>query len=633
MKKRILFTWLALGIAPAAFAQPVFEENFNTGIPSTFVLINDNNTPASQVAWATEAWSHFNSADFGGLARSTSWFSPEAVADRWLITPQITIPANGYLFWKAGAVDQSFADGYEVRMSSGGTSKSDFSTLLLSVPAEGAPMVNRAINLGAYANQQVRFAFVNNSDDKFILYIDDIKVQAISGLDVSAKSINVPTVIGLTPSRTISGTMENLGEVLTTLRINYSVNGGAPISQTLSNVNINPTEVFNYSFNTQWTPAALGTYTIKVWADQLNGNSDANPANDTATVVVNVIQGRDKYAVSEKFTSSTCPPCATWNNVVYKPKFSSQQWNTFNSKKLIVNYQVTIPSAGDPSVNDHGNVTRRQYYGINSAPTLVIGGERINWSDFNITTYAQASDVIDQLTNAINNSPATMGIDIIKAEVVPVGNRLKVGVYGKVDVDTEISAATHRLHIVVLQKNYTFMGATNGDTEYKHTMRRMLPDAQGTILPAMQANNAFYFDEEFTFDVGSVTGGSFNLWNNDVEVVVFVQNHATKEIMQGAYAYAHTVSVNEFENGMSQIKLFPNPANEAINLEWNATENGKAQIEILNALGQVVYSSVENYTEGANSININTSGYKAGLYFMNVKSNNSSRTFKFNVAH
>ncbi len=634
MLQKLLLGGAAIMACQIAIAQPTFQENFATEIPATFVLINDANTPATQVAFATNAWTHFNAPNIGGLARSTSWFTPAGTADRWLITPSIQVPTGAFLTWKAGAVDQSFADGYEVRLSTGGTTAADFSTVLFSTPGEGAPMVSRAVSLSAYANQNVRIAFRNNSNDKFILYVDEITVLPITTLDVTALNIDIPTTIGTSPSREIKGSIQNLGIPLNSLTINYSVNGGAPVSQNFTGVNIQHTETFNYTFNTQWTPAGLGSYTIKVWASGLNGSTDANNANDTATVVVDVISGSPRYSVSEKFTSSTCPPCASWNNQLYKAKFSSEQWNTFNSDKGIINYQVTIPSAGDPSVNDHGNSVRRQYYAINAAPTLVVAGTPVVWADYGIQTLSDAGVVIDNLTADVIAVPALMDIDIATNTLTQVdATKLKIDVSGKLTANSSLAAGTYTLHIAVLNKNYVFPGAQNGDTDYKHTMRRMLPDANGTAIPAVAANGEFSFAEEFTFDVGNVTAGSFNLWNNDVEIIVFVQNTATKEIMQGAYSYTNTIGLEELNVNSTAVKMYPNPAKDVLNVEIDANKNGKAQIEIMNALGQVVYNSGADITEGNNTISINTSDLKAGLYIINVTANGSSRTLKFNVAH
>jgi len=84
-----------------------------------------------------------------------------------------------------------------------------------------------------------------------------------------------------------------------------------------------------------------------------------------------------------------------------------------------------------------------------------------------------------------------------------------------------------------------------------------------------------------------------------------------------------TINRNDDTN---QLKVFPNPANEIlnINLQNNIIEN----CIITNALGQMVYSSA-NEINGNHKIQLNISNLSAGVYFVKVRSSNDSYTAKF----
>jgi hypothetical protein len=113
----------------------------------------------------------------------------------------------------------------------------------------------------------------------------------------------------------IAGDLTNLGtETITSFDLNYSIDGGAVVTDAITGVNIS--QLGNYSFTspTPWAPANPGTYTITVWASNLNGNADENTINDSITKTVQVIDGFvERNALHEVFTSSTCPPCAPGN--------------------------------------------------------------------------------------------------------------------------------------------------------------------------------------------------------------------------------------------------------------------------------------------------------------------------------
>ena len=155
-----------------------YFEDFNAGIPGTYTLVDQDGLamtttyPAIGSTWIGNA----------GQAISSSWFDvgPTGVANDWMITPAIgVLPANQMLSWIGEASNAGFADGYEVRISTTGplpATAANFNTVLFSIGAENAFPTTRAVSLAAYAGQSVYIAFVNNSNDKDILIIDDIWV-------------------------------------------------------------------------------------------------------------------------------------------------------------------------------------------------------------------------------------------------------------------------------------------------------------------------------------------------------------------------------------------------------------------------------------------------------------------------
>jgi PKD repeat protein len=61
-------------------------------------------------------------------------------------------------------------------------------------------------------------------------------------------------------------------------------------------------------------------------------------------------------------------------------------------------------------------------------------------------------------------------------------------------------------------------------------------------------------------------------------------------------------------------RLYPNPAQDHINLEFSLQEAGQAQIFILNQAGQIADKYSKTYANGNHNLQINTSAFSAGMY-------------------
>ncbi|MCX8523387.1 choice-of-anchor J domain-containing protein [Chryseobacterium formosus] len=188
--KRQLLNVLLLGIPVFGFSQ-IFQENFDgsgQGISAWTVIDADGLTPAASVNFITNGWNRINrlgtEGNFGGpagnyAAMSTSWYSPAGTSNDWLISPTVPISgASPTLYWDAKSQDTTYLDGYKVMLSpNGGNTIADFTVELYSNTGENSTWTSRAANLTPYIGQNVRFAFVNNSNDKFMLLVDNIKVD------------------------------------------------------------------------------------------------------------------------------------------------------------------------------------------------------------------------------------------------------------------------------------------------------------------------------------------------------------------------------------------------------------------------------------------------------------------------
>ncbi|MEI7597410.1 MAG: choice-of-anchor J domain-containing protein [Bacteroidota bacterium] len=165
----------------------IFYEDFQHGIPSTFTLINNDQLPPYYTFFGDAAWIPFaddmNAGDT--VAASTSYCLAPGTTDDWMITPAITITNECVLEWEARVFDKLYRDGYIVKISTTNNQMASFTNSLLTIPSENFNWTKRALDLSAFAGQTIYIAFINNSMDKNLLYIDDITVKEKENYDIT----------------------------------------------------------------------------------------------------------------------------------------------------------------------------------------------------------------------------------------------------------------------------------------------------------------------------------------------------------------------------------------------------------------------------------------------------------------
>lgn len=165
--------------------------DFTEGIPSDFVLYDkDGNEPSADMAalgFTSETpWIALEEGKEGNVvAASTSWYMRAGTSNDWMVTPAFEVrDAAAILSWRAMTSDSEYRDGYKVYISdNGGQETADFTVTALSVSKENASWTERQLPLADYVGKTIRVAFVNNTKDRAMLYIDDIFAGIPSCID------------------------------------------------------------------------------------------------------------------------------------------------------------------------------------------------------------------------------------------------------------------------------------------------------------------------------------------------------------------------------------------------------------------------------------------------------------------
>lgn len=617
--KRILTLVLLFLSAWISEAQTtVFSENFSNGWPSGFIRVNRDGRPAAnQVlnAFGSDAWVVRAIGPADTIVASTSWTNPTGVADRWMITPPISISsANHVLRWRARIVDPNNADGYQVFVrpvtSPNDTNTAGFTNQVFSIAAESQNWTNRTVNLSSFNGQTVRIAFRNNSNDKYILYLDDITVFDMPQSGAKIVTSTMANFVDMAnPATQVRGVVQNVGiQTLTSIKVNYSINNGAPVSQTFT-TNIGPFANYTFNFTSLWTPASAGTYSVKMWTSELNGQAVQGDTLERPISAVNANDLPERLVLFEHFTQASCGPCASQN-----PAFTSLLSSNAGTATSI-KYHTSWPGVDPMNAHNPTEVaTRVAYYGVSGVPNVNLG-----------TANLGSPTAVSQTT--INNERAKKALYrlFMSANMDPTTRLLTISGSAEPSVAFPANNA-NRLQVMLVEDPivYTTPPGSNGETVFPTTFRKAFPNAEGSLIGTVNTPGNSHF---FNFNTFTVPG--FYVDTN-LYVIAFVQNHQTKEIHQAMKLKVSSFITSVQNTTAPEFKLYPNPATDWARISTQLESSTRLEFSLFNTLGQqVLPTDVVKAEAGQFQYDVPLNGLKPGIYLLRVAKGNQVHQLRF----
>ena len=296
--------WLSTGMAAQAAGDGA-RYDFTNGIPADFTLVDaDGNTPSADIApygfsVGTPWVAYYLESEQNHVAASTSWYAQSGTSDDWMILPAVSVEtADAVVAWRARATDANFSDGYAVYISEGGDAIEDFDKAhpLFTTAAESAEWTYHSISLDGYVGKTVRIAFVNNSTDCSLLYIDDVFV----GTPQPARVISgMRPIVKPTDEIIVQGTVTtDMAEPVKGFTVGYEWDGKT------GQVEFNDTELVSgesvpFSISTGSYIEEGGSATFTIWAEAGGRRSQTEAA----------VTSRVNKVVAEELTGSWCGWC------------------------------------------------------------------------------------------------------------------------------------------------------------------------------------------------------------------------------------------------------------------------------------------------------------------------------------
>ena len=190
---------------------------------------------------------------------------------------------------------------------------------------------------------------------------------------------------------TISGSVMNIGSTtVTEVSMSYQVGTGTIVTESIGVSSAATFGTFDFEFTTPWTPASTGQKSIKVWINSINlGNTDLNPANDTAFTMADVYQATIIPNILDNYLNGapTYSTVLTSSDQLDGPM--DLDFHPYRANELWVISEEDVPGGGTTvTASDAGMPTQTSVFkadGNNwhfmSLPTGIAFGTNGNWAN------------------------------------------------------------------------------------------------------------------------------------------------------------------------------------------------------------------------------------------------------------
>ena len=126
-----------------------------------------------------------------------------------------------------------------------------------------------------------------------------------------------------------------------------------------------------------------------------------------------------------------------------------------------------------------------------------------------------------------------------------------------------------------------------------------------------------YFSQNFKFKFRFEGEGGNNFYLDDINLYA------------GAPSNEIVLGINEFNESINDISLYPNPTDGELNVSFSASKNKDMQFQVLDITGKIIQNNVVNAVQGSNLVLLDTRIFAAGSYFLKIMSDDHFKTLPF----
>jgi len=425
------------------------------------------------------------------------------------------------------------------------------------------------------ANLQFRFIFAaDGTNNQNGWAIDDFKLT-LAQIPFDAGVVNIVSPVSSNLGDTIQPvvTIKNHGlTALTSIPVKYSVNGQLVATENWTG-SLAPGAITNYTFAQKYKIMTLPSYKLCAWTSL---NNDYYVGNDSSCNLINVSPALKDVGVIE----------------IINPRDTMFPGS-------VVKVKIKIKNFGSQPVSSVPVYFKR---GSTVFPTEVWTGTPLNMGDEAIFTFDSTFNV------SLGGSFAFSAYTALNGDAYPTNDGL--------------------IRNIVISNNVLPSAAGNitsnavpyyGDTVCYNTTVPYTVE----LIP-----NATSYSWNYTGSGVTITGGTSNSINitfsntaTDGVLTVKGLNSAGEGLVSPPFSIKVLAcsGVQESENGKLWLgQNMPNPTNSNTMFEYYLPSDGNVKIEVVNLLGQTVYSTEQNLNTGKHSNTIDVTSIPDGIYYYSI---------------
>ena len=517
-------------------------------------------------------------------------------------------------------------------------------------------------------NVTICIFFKGDSANINAIYFDDIEVMTMEATNAKIVSVDIPNNNN-SGKIDIAFSAQNQGfENITSFEAEYKV-GGMTYSQAFeTNMATNEIKQFTFDKEVYLSP---NKYDVEINITSVNNKEDQDLSNNTMTKEINVALGTtQRYPMIEHFSSASCSPCVSVNT------FMHQLTNNNEGKYTYVKYPARYPT---DIYNTEECIVRSNYYLVSGVPNVVLDGVNLGPTSVsqyqfdnsaNTPAFVNIKGAFNIEGNNINITTDIMSyvnLNKVKAfitvnEKTTTGN---VGDNGETEFhhilmkmfddangnDLEVKAGNHKrfeftydmsktnveemsdLEVAVWVQNLVSGEVFNSSFLYEYSnhpypARNLeVTNENGNLQITWEAPEQgnptgynLYVNNELI--ANNTKELSHSATNNDeyyiVEVVALYDNKKSVGIMKTSFVEEEgnedeneNDTTNVVSNYESRFVVYPNPANDILFIN--------AEVEINEVMIYDVYGRQQSMVNGQQSLSIDLSNLKSGIYFVKIK--------------
>ncbi|TNE65247.1 MAG: T9SS type A sorting domain-containing protein, partial [Bacteroidetes bacterium] len=378
-------------------AQALFQESFDTpGLPAGWSVQSD----ATDGGWSVGTPAGLSSQYFTISSNGSPYVAGTNddqcncnKSEDYLILPSLDLSSSTSVVLKAdilfeGNTYQGSSEAATIEVS-----LDKINWTVLKPVAAGQGWVNQIFDLSAYAGAgsvYVAFHYNDNGGWLYGMAVDNIVVEEPATLDAALEQLKDTPLGRESVAFPIAGRLFNNGvTAITSIGVQYQINGGAPVTGTIDGLNISPYTYFDFTHPSDWTPDMAGDYTIDVSIIAVNGTPDENAANNSLSFETTIYTDITPPNRIDEFLAANpeFETVATAADQLDKPTdldffpilAKNELWVINERNENSGGSTLTIYDAGTPDQSLLHRVDGNAWHFM-SLPTALAFGDNFNWA-------------------------------------------------------------------------------------------------------------------------------------------------------------------------------------------------------------------------------------------------------------